>query len=176
MKTANPNLNTVPYWEKEAYRVKKHKYKDHENFHYRGEIKIVGKETYMQECKECHKILPSIAFTSASLRSDGAYYLQKACRQCRTRLELEKREARKNAPPKPDHCDCCHQRKFLTMDHTHGTTKVRGWLCTSCNSGLGSLEDTLEGVLQGAIYLENDESKIIETLHKVFNEMFARRQ
>ena len=39
---------------------------------------------------------------------------------------------------------------------------------------MGALGDNLEGVLQAAIYLEKDESKIIETLHKVFNEMFAR--
>jgi len=41
---------------------------------------------------------------------------------------------------------------------------------------MGSLGDTLEGVLQGAIYLENDTNKIKETLDKVYNEMFARTQ
>jgi hypothetical protein len=168
----NLNLNTVPYWET-SY-GKKRKEKAHENFHYRGEIKIVGKETDMQECKECHKIFPMIAFTTNYLRSDGAWYLKKICRQCQTVSEKEKREVRKNAPPVPDLCNCCHKKKKLQLDHIHGSTTFRGWLCRACNTGMGKLGDNLEGVLQAAIYLENDKNKIIETLHKIYDEMFAR--
>ena len=171
----NLNLNTVPYWEKEAYRVKKQKYKDHENFHYRGEIKIVGKETDMRECKECHKILPVMAFTTQFLRSDGAWYLKKICRQCHTENKKETYAVRKNAPPKPELCNCCNIKpKMFHLDHIHGTNTFRGWLCRACNTGMGKLGDNLEGVLQSAIYLENDKNKIIETLDKVYNEMFAR--
>ena len=171
----NLNLNTVPYWET-SYGKKK-KYKDHGNFHYRGEIKFVGKETDMRECNECHKILPTMAFTSAHIRGDGAFYFRKICRQCHTIHEKEKREARKNAPPKPERCVCCHKKtKKLEVDHLHGTFTFRGWLCKSCNTGIGKLRDNLEGVLQGAIYLENDTEKIKETLHKVYNEMFARTE
>ena len=39
---------------------------------------------------------------------------------------------------------------------------------------MGSLGDNLEGMLQAAIYLEKDKSKIIEKLHKVYDEIFAR--
>jgi hypothetical protein len=168
------NLNTVPYWN--TSRGKKIKYKNHENFYYRGEIKIVGKETDMQECKECHEILPTTAFTTQVLRSDGAWYLKKICRQCKSEISLEVRVAKRNAPPKPERCDCCHKKveKLLELDHIHGSTTFRGWLCRACNSGMGKLGDNLEGVLQSAIYLENDIDKIIETLHEVFNEMFAR--
>jgi len=173
MRYPNSNLNTVPYW-KTTY-GKKQKYKNHENFHYRGEIKIAGKETDIQECKECHKIFPIAAFTTGRLRSDGAWFPRKACRQCNTVDDKEKRDARKNAPPKPDRCDCCHKKtENLQVDHIHGSTIFRGWLCTGCNSGVGKLGDNLEGVLQAAIYLENDENKIIETLHKVSSEIFAR--
>tara|TARA_R110000764_G_scaffold15304_1_gene43526 strand:+ start:645 stop:1163 length:519 start_codon:yes stop_codon:yes gene_type:complete len=159
------NLNARPYWER-SY-AKKQKYKNHEDFHYRGEIKITGKETDMQECKECHRILSLTAFTSGSLRSDGAYYLKKLCRECQTEMEAEKREARKNAPPKSEGCDCCHGKNNLEMDHLHGTSIFRGWVCRNCNSGIGSLGDTLEGLLQAAVYLEKDKSKIIETLNRI---------
>ena len=143
----------------------KQKYKDHKNFHHRGEIKIVGKETDTQECKECHKIFPAMAFTTKSLRSDGAYYLEKKCRQCHTILEKERREVRKIAPPKPDACDSCHKKnKKLELDHKHGTLIFKGWVCGDCNSGGGRLGDTLEGVLQHAVYLEKDRSKIIQKL------------
>ena len=167
------NLNVRPYW-KSTYNKRK-TLKGHENFHYRGDIKIVRKENDMQECKECHRILPLTAYTAATLRSDGAYYLKKICRECHTINEREMREVKKKAPPKPECCDCCHKKtKKLQCDHIHGTFIFRGWVCTDCNSGTGKLGDTLKGVLQGAIYLENDKDKIIETLHKVYDEMFAR--
>ncbi len=166
----NLNLNTTPI----KLSNKKQKYKDHENFHHRGVIKIVGKETDMHECKECHGIFPTMAFNTKSLRSDGAYYLEKKCRQCHTILEKEKRKVKKIAPPKPERCDRCHKKTKLEVDHIHGSTTFRGWLCKACNTGMGKLGDNLEGVLQAAIYLENDKNKIIETLHKIYDEMFAR--
>ena len=161
MKKVNLNLNTTPM--KKYYT--KQKYKDHENFHYRGVTKIAGKETDMHECKECHEIFPAMAFHVKSLRSDGAYYLEKKCRVCNSRLGNERREVRKNAPPKPDACDSCHKKnKKLEIDHIHGTLIFRGWVCGDCNSGGGRLGDTLEGVLQYAVYLEKDISKIIQKL------------
>ena len=159
----NLNLNTAPI----AGCGKKRKHKDHENFHYRGKTKIEGKETDTRECKECHEIFPATAFTTKNLRSDGAWYLKKICRQCHTILEKEKREVRKNAPPKPERCECCHKKTKLELDHIHGTTIFRGWLCKVCNSGMGKLGDNLEGLLQAAVYLEKDKNKIIEKLNEM---------
>ena len=146
-------MNARPYWEF-AYGKKK-PYKAHGVFHLRGDIKIAGNRDDMYRCKECDRLLFSTAFTAAYTRSDGAYLVKKICRECCTVQEAEKREARKNAPPKSEVCDCCHENKKLEIDHTHGTTNVRGWLCTKCNSGIGSLGDDLEGVLRAVTYLEN---------------------
>jgi len=165
----NLNLNTTSHGN---YGKKR---KNHRIFHYRREIKIAGKETDMQECKECHEIFPLIAFTTHIQRGDGAYILRKICRECDTIDKREQREVKKNAPPKPECCDCCHKKtKKLQRDHIHGTFIFRGWVCPDCNTGMGKLGDNLEGLLQAAIYLENDKNKIIETLHKIYDEMFAR--
>jgi len=147
--------------------------KTHMSFYFRSDgIKIVGKEDDVQECRECHRILPTRAFTTLTPRSDGAYYLRKVCRECHTIIYKEQRDARKKAPPKPDRCNCCNKKiEKIQLDHIHGTTKVRGWLCRNCNTGIGSLGDTLEGLLQAAVYLEKDKSKIIETLNGIKNEM-----
>ena len=145
------------------------------DFHFRSDEKIVGKVEDMKKCKNCHRILPSLAFTTHTLRADGAYYLRKKCRECHIILSKEQRDSKRKAPPTPNRCNCCHiEGKKLQVDHLHGSSTFRGWLCRNCNSGIGFMGDDLKGVLQAAIYLENNENKIIETLRKVFNEMFAR--
>ena len=109
------NLNSAPLMQS-----KQHK-KIHEFFHFREVtgIKIAGKEGGVQECKECHKILPLTAFTTHTPRSDGAYHLRKICRECHTLVEAEHWIVTKNAPPKPDHCDCCGTKKILQGVHIH---------------------------------------------------------
>ena len=57
----------------------------------------MGKEDDIQECKKCHRILPGTAFTTQSIRADGAYKLKRICRECWTIMQREHREARKNA-------------------------------------------------------------------------------
>ena len=169
------NLNTIPYWKSSSFGKKK-KFKVHGHFYYRGEVKMAGEEKDICECTNCHRLLPTMAFASSGkLRGDGANYPRKVCRECCYSIERERRELRKNAPPKPEYCDCCHKKtKKLEMDHCHGSIVFRGWLCKTCNSGVGKLGDDLPGVLKAAVYLENDKNKIIETLDKVFNKMFAR--
>ena len=163
------NLNVLP-----LTRGKQH-YKTYTDFYVRSDgIKIVGKKDDVQECKECHKILPLGAFTTHDLRADGAYRIRKICRECSHQVWKEQRVVRKNAPPRPDRCDCCYKDKKLQVDHIHGTFTFRGWLCRLCNTGIGAVGDTLEGMLQAAIYLENDKDKIIEELHKVYGEIFGR--
>ena len=167
--TRQKNLNTAPLMKGKQNR------KTHSNFYFRSNgIKIIGKESDMRECSSCLKILPATAFTTASYRQDGAYRLQKTCRECHTVIWKEQRDVRKNAPPEPNHCNCCHKKGKLEVDHIHGSITFRGWLCKRCNIGLGNLGDNLEGTLQAAVYLENDKDKIIKALHKVYDEMFAR--
>ena len=41
------------------------------------------------------------------------------------------------------------------IDHDHETGKVRGILCTGCNTGIGHLGDNIQGVKRALYYLEN---------------------
>lgn len=45
--------------------------------------------------------------------------------------------------------------KALSVDHCHSTGRIRGLLCSDCNTGIGKLKDDLK-ILQNAIqYLSN---------------------
>ena len=132
------------------------------------------KENKVNKCRNCHEILPVTAFAKHRPKANGTYRLDTRCRKCQASLHQEEKVARKNASLKPNRCECCGKKEKLQVDHIHGTYTFRGWLCRSCNGGLGALGDNLEGAVQAAIYLENDKNKIIETLDKVFDKMFAR--
>ena len=60
--------------------------------------------------------------------------------------------ARRYGPrhPKPDHCEICHRSSPLVADHDHQTNKFRGWLCRTCNMGLGMFGDNRE-IMSAAI-------------------------
>jgi Recombination endonuclease VII len=58
--------------------------------------------------------------------------------------------------PLPMICECCNRppgRKQLAVDHDHKTGKFRGWLCSRCNTGIGSLGDTMEAIELAVDYL-----------------------
>lgn len=56
-------------------------------------------------------------------------------------------------------CECCvlpeRGKKKLAWDHDHMTGQFRGWLCGGCNTSIGRLGDTIEGLMRAVRYLEN---------------------
>jgi hypothetical protein len=48
--------------------------------------------------------------------------------------------------------------KRVHVDHDHRTKRVRGVLCSPCNSGLGKLGDSVAGLRRALAYLEQFES------------------
>lgn len=57
--------------------------------------------------------------------------------------------------PAPTACEICQetQPRALALDHDHATGLFRGWLCHNCNSSLGGLGDTIEGLERAIAYL-----------------------
>jgi len=46
-------------------------------------------------------------------------------------------------------------KQALAVDHCHSTGKVRGLLCTGCNTAIGSMKDDTERLRNAVAYLEN---------------------
>ena len=50
----------------------------------------------------------------------------------------------------------CEREGNTVLDHCHETLKFRGWLCNSCNIGLGKLKDSIEMLERGIKYLKGE--------------------
>jgi len=83
------------------------------------------------------------------------------CRSCHKEYKRGLATAKRRAPPRPTediHCDLCNvltPSSKVHMDHCHVTHEFRGWLCRSCNIGLGALGDNLEGLERAIKYLKD---------------------
>lgn len=58
-------------------------------------------------------------------------------------------------------CACCGKpcsvNSILSVDHCHETGKIRGLLCNKCNTGMGLLGDSIEGLQAAIDYLRRAE-------------------
>ena len=117
-----------------------------------------------KECTACKKYKP---LTSFSFSTGARNYRNEKCRKCRTKLSaLSKKLLKENTyPPKDYRCRICNgnenevtgRRKnqgLWTADHCHKTDEFRGWLCHSCNIGLGMLKDSTDNLKRAITYLE----------------------
>ena len=120
-------------------------------------IKKVDGDT--KECFNCKRNLPFTSFRYGWSRKDGSIKLQNICKACKNvqTLVLKKLKLENIMPNSKDYkCPVCFltskmiqdyhdpdSRKKVTwvLDHNHKTGKFRGWLCNTCNSALGWLDD-----------------------------------
>lgn len=58
----------------------------------------------------------------------------------------------------PELCECCGGEnkagRGMCMDHDHHTGLFRGWICDLCNTGIGKLGDSIEGLEAAIVYLK----------------------
>jgi hypothetical protein len=57
-------------------------------------------------------------------------------------------------------CQICKKDRPLVVDHCHTTGKVRGLLCSQCNSGLGHIKDNVDYLKKMIEYLERGTTDI----------------
>lgn len=52
-------------------------------------------------------------------------------------------------------CFICDEEAKLVVDHDHSTGKVRGLLCSICNTGIGMFKDSTKNLEKAIEYLKN---------------------
>lgn len=107
-----------------------------------------------KSCSKCKTLKPLAEFYGRKNSPDGR---RTDCKRCRDAVKRAYRRMGVSTRPEPPACECCGRQKSrnraLNQDHDHATGAFRGWLCTRCNIGLGTLGDTLEGLQRARDYL-----------------------
>lgn len=122
-------------------------------------------------CNVCHVLKKHNAFDPNQKDSKGQITTRPSCRDCRKSIDRQRISQKDKAKwlvehpkPKSGHpfrCPICRKRTIagvtgkVVLDHDHLSGKPRGWLCDSCNTGLGRFrngEIFVKNILQ---YLKN---------------------
>ena len=65
--------------------------------------------------------------------------------------------------PRPVNCECCERpagTRALCSDRDPATGIWRGWICFYCNTAIGKLGDSVEGVQRALLYLTRPSVKV----------------
>jgi len=85
---------------------------------------------------------------------------KKMCRSCESKdRKLRRKLIKENPLPNNHYCSICKRSDVNKwhLDHCHKTTKFRGWLCSTCNHGLGMFRDNTKTLTNAIKYLKRKE-------------------
>lgn len=101
-----------------------------------------------QKCRHCEEVKPFTDFYMDRGRHETR------CKSCSKEYSFGLRLMRKLATPKPYCCDACGETtEKLYIDHDRKNLKFRGWLCRTCNTGIGMAGDNIKGIMKQLNYL-----------------------
>lgn len=110
-------------------------------------------------CKCCDTEKPLSAFSKRRQAPDGR---QAKCKRCASDYQrahkygLSVSQYHSLIKSQGGRCAICDEKKPLVVDHNHSTGKIRGLLCSDCNSGIGLLKDSVEVIRRAEGYLLHD--------------------
>jgi transcription elongation factor Elf1 len=136
-------------------------------------IEETGDRFELKICDRCFKLLPTgINFSGNRLKKDNIITSRPSCKSCRkkkdgvqvSRAEKKEWEAKRPQDYTSFICPICGKNSIIgitkiVLDHDHSTGKVRGWICESCNTGIGRFDDDLEIVYKAVEWLMRESDR-----------------
>jgi hypothetical protein len=127
------------------------------------DIEKTGDSFPKKICNVCHKLKKTTEFARNQNAKNNRPVRRPSCKDCRKIIEgveiskAEKLDWLKKKPSvEPFECPICKKRTIagitskVVLEHNHNTGKAGGWICDSCNTGLGRFKDNVE-LLESAI-------------------------
>lgn len=133
-------------------------------------IRETGDRHDYKVCDRCFKRLQtSVWFEDNRHKKDNLITKRPSCRECRklkngmsiTTQDRSEWTLKRVADFSDFTCPICQKTTIagitkIVLDHNHTTGKVRGWLCESCNTGIGRFDDEPEVAKRAVEWLENN--------------------
>ena len=138
----------------------------HEQLNLFYEAVDIKEELDTRVCIECQE-KKSVKYFELSI--NGYLGIRGTCKECRNKSKQIRRHHRKNwgYPDEDYECPICGKKqegksrngKAWAVDHCHKTDKVRGYLCPTCNSGMGLLNDDINLLEKSIEWLRKHEGE-----------------
>ena len=127
-----------------------------------------------RKCTRCGKSAPEVQFYTRE-NTYGKRYERNICNECQSAHRKSQNIAvhkmfgpgdptkliRENKPPEGTPCALCGEPMYhvrggegVVFDHDLETNTFRGWIHFRCNTSIGGLGDTYEGLLKAVEYLK----------------------
>jgi hypothetical protein len=133
------------------------------------EAKNYGDHALEKICNICHKILPTDNFDLNQNGKGDRPVRRPSCKKCREVIDgvamksKEKREWEKSKPKLQEfECPICSKITIpgltskVVLNHDHASGKIFGWICDSCNTGLGRFKDDIKILNKAIKYLKKE--------------------
>lgn len=116
------------------------------------------------KCRSCLKNKSAENFYSYKPKTRKRCYIDRLCKQCKSDYHKETYSQEKYWNKKyslsslevkrlGDTCAICGSTENLVIDHSHKDGKIRGRLCSQCNTGLGMFKDSAVFLSRATKYL-----------------------
>jgi hypothetical protein len=133
---------------------------------------VFGDAHPFKVCNVCNRVLPTDEFQRNQNGVNNRTTRRPSCNDCRRIIDgvpipaAVKREFNKTRPVMvPFKCPICQKVTIppltskVVIDHDHETGEIIGWLCDSCNTGLGRFKDDSQVLARAIEYLRNHKLK-----------------
>lgn len=131
------------------------------------DIKQTGDLFDRKVCNVCHRLLPTSEFARNQNGKNNRPIRRPSCNECRKSLDgakASRKEIQEWLAKKPHlelfQCPICQKVTIpgltskVVMDHDHKTGHIRGWICDSCNTGIGRFKDDITLLERAIQYLK----------------------
>lgn len=123
-------------------------------------------------CNVCHRLLNTEYFQKNQNGKGDRPIRRPSCNDCRKIIDgkpVSQKERNEWNTQKPNmeifECPICHKITIpgltskIVLDHNHNTGHVRGWICDSCNTGIGRFKDDIKLLKSAIEYLEKQSTQ-----------------
>ncbi len=131
------------------------------------DVKKCGDAFPKKICNICHRLLNTSEFAKNQNGINNRSVRRPSCSNCRKNLEginmtakTKAEWAKKKPQSVPFECPICAKRTIagitskVVLDHNHRNGEARGWVCDSCNTGIGRFKDDIDLIKRAIKFIE----------------------